>query len=42
MSLSNILSLHGQTHNCGIVPTDEKADVAIIVSASQGDLKGIK
>lgn len=42
MSLSNILSLHGQTHNCGIVPTYEKADVAIIVSASQGDLKGIK
>lgn len=42
MSLSNIMSLHGQTQNCGIVSTDEKADLAIIISTSQGDLKGIK
>ena len=36
------MSLNAQTQNCGIVTKVEKADSAIIMSASQGGLKGIR
>lgn len=34
--------LNGQVQNCGIITKDKKADLAIIMSASQGGIKGIK
>ena len=41
--LSNsTMSLNGQTQNCGIGTTVESADLAVIMSASQGGLKGIR
>lgn len=41
--LSNsIMSLNGQTQNCGIGTKVESPDLAIITSASQAGLKGIR